>query len=212
MTKNTKIKIAYIDDDIDVIYGPLKDIEDEILRMADSDLEIKVSFVDIRNELTEEDFWDKLLENNFQGIILDYKLVDSKIFRNADVMWKKIKLNNPLFPLAIYTSHLEEVTFDKKNVSIFEKGDYDQTKRMIDYLITQINRSIETIEELKRTNAGLKDDQDISYAVLKNEEEIENQFSLFYKRERNEEDEQKFRELMDYAFNIINKYDERTDD
>ena len=65
----SEINIAYIDDDVDVIYGPLKEIEDEITRMEINDLRLNVSFVEIRDELSEEKFWEKLLDNNYHGII-----------------------------------------------------------------------------------------------------------------------------------------------
>lgn len=212
MEKNNEIKIAYIDDEIDVIFGPLKDIQDEIARMENYKFPINVNFVKIRDEQSQEKFWERLLENNYHGIILDYKLVDSKIFENANLMWKKIKLHNPLFPLAIYTSQLEEVTLNENAESIFEKGNDEQTKNMIDYLLKQIDHNLNTIDALKRVNTELKSDQDVSFTVMKNEEKIAKQFSLFYESDFTEEDENKFKELMSNAFTIIEKYTERTDD
>ncbi|MBO0428640.1 hypothetical protein JZO82_05630 [Vagococcus fluvialis] len=202
----SEINIAYIDDDVDVIYGPLKEIEDEITRMEINDLRLNVSFVEIRDELSEEKFWEKLLDNNYHGIILDYKLVDSKIFENANIMWKKIKLHNPLFPLAIYTSRVEEVTLNSNAESVFEKGNEEQTKKMVDYLLAQVKLNLDTVQSLKRVNEELKNDQGISYAVIKNEEKIENQFSLFYDSDFTEDDENQFKKLMGNAFDIIEKY------
>lgn len=212
MTKTNKIKIAYIDDEIDVIYGPLKDIEDKIAKMDNDNFEISIFFVEVRDEPSQEGFWEKLVENNYHGIIMDYKLVDSQIFENADIMWKKIKSQNPLFPLAIYTSHLEEVTLAEKAESIFEKGSDDQIEKMIKYLLAQINHGLNTIEALKRVNVELKRNDDISYAVIKNEEKIERQFSLFYEADFMQDDESKFKQLMNDAFDIIDKYTERNDD
>lgn len=207
----SKINIAYIDDEIDVIYGPLKEIEDEITRMGNNDLQLNVSFVEIRDESSEEKFWEKLLDNNYHGIILDYKLVDSKIFENANVMWKKIKSHNPLFPLAIYTSRLEEVTLNRNAESVFEKGNEEQTKKMLEYLLAQIKLNLDTVQSLKRVNAELKNDQGVSYAVIKNEEKIENQFSLFYESDFTEDDESQFKKLMGNAFDIIEKYKKSKD-
>lgn len=211
MEASNKINIAYIDDEIDVIYGPLKEIEDEIAKMGNADLQLAVSFVDIRDESSEEEFWKKLLDNDYHGIILDYRLVDSKIFKTANIMWKKIKVNNPLFPLAIYTSRLEEVTLNSNAESVFEKGNEEQTKKMLDYLLAQIKLNLDTVQSLKRVNAELKTDQGISYAVIKNEEKIENQFSLFYESDFNEDDEKQFKKLMGYAFDIIEKYKKGND-
>ncbi|MBC1578046.1 hypothetical protein [Listeria seeligeri] len=209
----TKIKIAYIDDDSDAVYGPMVDIEKviseiekELFETERENFEIKICLVEIKDEISEDDFWRRVIKNNYHGMILDYKLVDSNIFDNANLVWRRIKLQNPLFPLAIYTSHIEAVTLDKNAESVFEKGNEEATNRMIEYLINQIKHNFNTIEVLERVNTELKNQEGISYAVIRNEEKIENQFSLLYESDYTEEEEVKFKELMDSAFDIISKY------
>ncbi|EAC5847196.1 hypothetical protein J3256_002843 [Listeria monocytogenes] len=209
--KVNEIKLAYIDDEDDAIYGIFKEIKDRISERNKDEFIIKIEFINLKNETSQESFWEKLQEHHFHGIILDYKLVDSKIYESADLIWKKIKLYNPLFPLTIYTSHPDEITLSKEAESIFSKGVETQIEEMLDYLLKQIKHSIETIEALKRVNSELKNDQNISLSVMKNEEKIENQFALINHSDINEEEELKFKELIKNAFNIINNYTERKD-
>lgn len=204
--KDRKIKIAYIDDDDAVIYGSFMDIEEEIEKMDISELELQLHFFKIKDEQSKEDFWNRLLANRYQGIILDYKLVNSMIFDNANSIWRRIKTHNPFFPLAIYTSNRDEVSIKEEAEIIFEKGNTEHTQLMINYLLKQVNHNLESIRRLEKANYELKSDQDVSYAVLKNEEIIENQFSLFFESDFSESDDDKFKKLMSHAFSIIDKY------
>ncbi|WP_207696663.1 hypothetical protein DOK67_0002275 [Enterococcus sp. DIV0212c] len=203
-----KINIAYIDDDESVIYGSLVDIEDEIVKMDLRQFDIDICFLEIKNEHSQDDFWERLQNGNYHGMILDYRLVDSGIFDNANSIWKRIKTGNPFFPLAIYTSKSDEVTLNENAEIIFEKGNTDHANAMIRYLLQQISHGLESIKMLENTNSELKNDSSVSYAVLKNEEKIEKQFSLFFNAEYSEEDEDQFKILIERAFEIIDKYSE----
>ncbi|MBO0466667.1 hypothetical protein JZO73_03870 [Enterococcus plantarum] len=211
-----KIVIGYIDDDMDAMYSSYSEIKRELRKMISLDeykeFDIKPSFIFIKDEETQEDFWNSLLENNYHALIMDFRLSNSEIFDSAEIMWKRIKSYNAHFPLAIYTSYSDEVTIDKNAERIFEKDISGQTGDMINYLLKQIMRNFEEIEILERINLGLKNDQSISYSVLKNEEEIDKQFSLFYDSNYSEDEEEKFKILMENAFEIIGKYSERYDD
>lgn len=147
------------------------------------------------------------MENEYQGIILDYRLLDSGIFEDASSIWKRVKLSNPFFPLAIYTSHSEEVSLHKESEKVFEKGNEKDLKEMFKYLTQQIDHNFETIEVLKRANKELKNNESVSYKVLKNEEQIEKQFSMFFDNNTDDENEEKFKTLMNKAFEIIDKYE-----
>ncbi|MGX2944240.1 hypothetical protein [Enterococcus alishanensis] len=211
-----KIVIGYIDDDIDAMYSSYSEIKRELKKIVSLDeykkFDIKPSFIFIKDERTQEDFWDSLLENNYHALIMDFRLSNSEIFDSAEIMWKRIKSHNAHFPLAIYTSYSDEVTIDRNAERIFEKDVAGQTSDMMRYLLKQITHNFEEIEILERANLGLKNDQSISYSVLKNEEEIEKQFSLFYDSNYSEDEEEKFKILMKNAFEIIDKYSERHDD
>lgn len=211
-----KIIIGYIDDDIDAMYSSYREIKRELRKIVSLDeykkFDIKPSFIFIKDERTQEDFWDSLLENNYHALIIDFRLSNSEIFDSAEIMWKRIKSHNAHFPLAIYTSYSDEVTIDRNAERIFEKDVSGQTSDMIRYLLKQITHNFEEIKILERANLGLKNDQSISYSVLKNEEEIEKQFSLFYDSNYSEDEEEKFKILMKNAFEIIDKYSERHDD
>lgn len=211
-----KIVIGYIDDDMDAMYSSYSEIKRELRKIVSLDeykeFDIKPSFIFIKDKETQEDFWNSLLENNYHALIMDFRLSNSGIFDSAEIMWKRIKSYNAHFPLAIYTSYSDEVTIDRNAERIFEKDVSGQTGDMMDYLLKQITRNFEEIEILERINMGLKNDQSISFSVLKYEEEIEKQFSIFYDSNYSEDEEEKFKTLMENAFEIIDKYSERHDD
>lgn len=210
-----KIVIGYIDDEVEAMYSSYSEIKREIKKIVDSDkyekFDIEPSFIVIKDKKNQEDFWEEILENNYHALIMDFRLSNSKVFDSAEVMWKKIKSYNAHFPLAIYTSHSEEVTI-KNAERTFEKDVPEQTSDMIHYLLQQITRNFDEIEILERVNLGLKNDQSISYSVLKYEEEIEKQFSLLYDSGYSKDDEEKFKILMRNAFEIIDKYSKGYDD
>lgn len=216
MKTEKKVVIGYIDDDKDAIYSSYSDIKRKLKEIVNSDeykeLEIKMSFICVKDERSQDDFWNGMLSSNYHGLIMDFRLSDSRIFDSAEGMWKKIKSHNAHFPLAIYTSHRDEVTINENAEKIFEKDDPIQTTEMLQYILKQILRNFEEIQTLERINLGLKSDQAISYSVLRNEEEIEKQFTLLYDSNYSEDEEVKFKVLMESAFEIIEKYSERHDD
>lgn len=201
------INIVYIDDESDARYGPFFDLKEYVDNLQNESYNIEIAFFQLKDEKTQDIFWERLMENEYQGIILDYRLLDSGIFEDASSIWKKVKLNNPFFPLAIYTSHTEEVSLHKESEKAFEKGNPEDLKTMFKYLMQQIDHNLETIEVLKRTNNELKSNESVSYKVLKNEEQIEKQFSMFFDNNTDDENEEKFKILMNKAFEIIDKYE-----
>lgn len=200
------IKIAYVDDDEDVIFGALAEIKRETEKKQYTDMNVQIDFEKIKEEKTQEEFWLRIINQDYHGMILDYRLVDSGIFKDASFIWEHIKKRNPLFPLAIYTSNKEEVKIHQDAEMIFSKGSMEETNKMIDYIIMQIKHNLYTIETLERVNTGLKEEGTVSPVVLMNEKDIDKQFSLFFEKDNTEETEREFKELIGKAYEIINKY------
>ncbi|MGG5358664.1 MULTISPECIES: hypothetical protein [unclassified Enterococcus] len=88
------INIVYIDDESDARYGPFFDLEEYVDNLQNESYNIEISFFQLKDEKTQDIFWERLMENEYQGIILDYRLLDSGIFEDASSIWKKVKLNN----------------------------------------------------------------------------------------------------------------------
>jgi len=118
------LRIGYIDDDLGSEFSELIKINDAI---SSFHTDMKISYPKIKCELvtfegcnSKEEFLLKISRENYYALILDYELVKSKIFNSAKDIWQEIKKNNPLFPLAIITSHdFSIISFDKSSESFF---------------------------------------------------------------------------------------------
>ena len=208
----TTIKIAYLDDDTAAQYTFYSRIEKAIIDINNDQSETPFNLeceFELVNDLVEdsdspaEDFLNQISSKGYLGLILDYSLASSGIFNDAGQIWRKIKMSNPLFPIAIITSHdSSDLELNQGPEKFFEKGEEPSDfNPMIEYLTEQINLNIQIKETYERANLGLKKESQISYNSLINESEQEGLFSM-----EKEKFEEKFSSLINEALEIIKKY------
>lgn len=201
-------KIYYLDDDNDARYS-ISEVKRK-LRSIGYELE----FISIEDESSKEQFLNKLYSSQFYGIILDYDLSSSRIYGNAVELWKTIKKQNPLFPVCIYTSHIDDValkddverSFSKNSSSIFSKE--QQVDQMVEYIDNQVQLGLKNIEVIERVNNGLKTDDKFLTEVMSNESKIINQFSIEQIPILDNEKSKKLDYLIEEAYSIIDKMED----
>lgn len=198
-------KICYVDDDADAIYSIIE-VKDKLKEAG-----YKLEFISLDSETSKDEFLKKLYSNQFQGIILDYDLSSSRIYGNAIELWKTIKKQNPLFPVCIYTSHIDDVSFDDSVEKSFSKDSNEifskekQIEDMVAYIDNQVKQGLKNIDTLKRVNKGLKTDETFSAEVMMNEVKIANQFSIHQQPVIENDDTKKLDQLICEAYSIIDK-------
>lgn len=193
--------IYYIDDDEASAYS-MHELLEEFSKKG-----YEVEFLHLKG--TEEEFLSELEIKNGVGIILDYELSGSGIYADATELWKKIKRQNPTYPLCIYTSHIDDVRISSDVEKSFPKDDkiaFEVIEEMLEYMDNQIQQGLQNINTLERVNKGLKTDGSFSIEVMNNEIDIENQFSISQKSRVKSPNDVKLNELIEKAYKIINDY------
>lgn len=196
--------IYYIDDDEASAYSMHELLE------GFSKKGYEVEFLHLKG--TEEEFLSELEIKNGVGIILDYELSGSGIYADATELWKKIKRQNPTYPLCIYTSHIDDVRINQDVERSFPKDDrvaFDTIADMLEYMDSQIQQGLQNINTLERVNKGLKTDDSFSIEVMNNEIDIENQFSISQKSRVESDNNTKLNELIEKAYCIIDNYTDK---
>lgn len=192
--------IYYIDDDEASAYS-MHELLEEFSKKG-----YEVEFLHLRGT---EEFLSELEIKNGVGIILDYELSGSGIYADATELWKKIKRQNPTYPLCIYTSHIDDVRINPDVEKSFPKDDriaFEVIADMLEYMDNQIQQGLQNINTLERVNKGLKDDAYFSIEVMNNEIEIGNQFSICRQPRVESSNSSELSELIKKAYSIIDSY------